>query len=141
MIGIHPMMTFSTQLYDQKAYDQILWMCDHEIETPFPFLSKFRYMKPTHKKKYHALCVASGNISQILWRESLEEFSTLGVSKEELSFYLQKNLDNFKNLDSSLTGPIVRGDKKTINDNLEALKETSLKNFYYDSLKVMETKQ
>ncbi|MCL2474267.1 MAG: DUF2520 domain-containing protein, partial [Alphaproteobacteria bacterium] len=75
-----------------------------------------------NKPLYHALCVMSGNFPNILWNSCLNVFKSLNIPQEAAFLYLQKTLENFcKDPKNSLTGPLVRNDKDTIDKNLTAL--------------------
>ncbi len=121
----HPLMTFGPHLYPMSFYEKIHFAVSSaaKFKTIFPELSNPVFeLSAAHKPLYHALCVMMGNFPQILWNRSLKEMEKLGVPQEAALLYLRKNLENFEaNPATSLTGPLVRGDRYTIEKNMNAL--------------------
>jgi hypothetical protein len=145
IFSAHPLMTFSKTLMVQVDFDKI-----HFVLTPatasrknltfndvLPGLSNSHSFLSSDKKAfYHALCVVAGNFPVILWSEVQAQFQHLQLPNEALNTYLDQITSNFKRDGASaLTGPIVRGDTKTIHDNLNALTGSSLKSIYEAFLK------
>jgi predicted short-subunit dehydrogenase-like oxidoreductase (DUF2520 family) len=123
--SFHPLMTFGPELYDLGFYEKIFFACSFgkRFRELFPKLVNPVFeIKKEDRAFYHALCVMSGNFPQILRHDCLSEFNKLGVPSGAVALYWQKNFENFMaNPDQSLTGPLVRGDEKTIQRNIEAL--------------------
>lgn len=133
--GMHPLMTFSHELKDLKFYENILFVCEgYELSFTdiFPQLSNPCINIPSaHKALYHALCVLLGNGSQLLWQNTYQELNKLGIPNQFLDLYLKTNIQNFiESREHALTGPWVRGDTKTIQNNLKALGTSSLRSVY-----------
>ena len=84
------------------------------------------------KKFYHALCVLSGNFTVILWNKFFTELEkTFNLEKEIAHPYLKTITKNLIECpESSLTGPLVRGDTETIKSNLESLSHDSFQLVY-----------
>ena len=123
--GIHPLMSFSKVLYSLEIYKSIPLICTGEI--PKNLLSDWpnkRYQIPAQQKiLYHAWCALVGNGTSLLWHkfESFLEHE-LSLPREVAKPYCQKILANvLDGAQSSLTGPMVRGDKKTIEKHQNAL--------------------
>ena len=78
------------------------------------------------KKKplYHALCVLGGNLPFILWRKAFEGLrGEFGVPERHIRAYFRASLANFESDPvAGLSGPLQRGDEKTIKANMTALK-------------------
>jgi hypothetical protein len=134
--GAHPLMTFGNDLYDLPRYQSIPFVIDEEA-IPFSELlpgleNQDLRMPKSLKAKYHALCVLSGNFSCLLWQKL---FSTL---ENDFKFpaaiaypYLQQQMLNLMaNPQTALTGPLVRGDKMTIEKNLSALQGDAFQKVY-----------
>ena len=127
-IGMHPLMSFSNELYDHKTYQKIPFIVDSKIEDfkkIFPTLNNQAYFIPKEEKAYyHALCVMSGNFTTILWSKLFQELEMrLNIPKEAAFLYLEAITHNLlSDYKKALTGPIIRGDQITINKNLESLK-------------------
>ncbi|MDD3371447.1 MAG: DUF2520 domain-containing protein [Alphaproteobacteria bacterium] len=123
--SFHPLMTFGPEFYDLPFYEKIHFAAASKetFRGLFPQLPNPVFeMKASDKPLYHALCVMSGNFPQILWQSCLARFDELGVPKDAVALYLQKNLENFmEHPGQSLTGPLARNDQITIETNLKAL--------------------
>ncbi|MCF6226267.1 MAG: DUF2520 domain-containing protein [Xanthomonadales bacterium] len=137
--GVHPLMTFGEELYDLATYEAIPMVCEASSRVDFQFPQLFPQLKnpvhiipPEQKALYHAYCVCAGNFSQLLWQMSADGMqSRLGLPVEVLEPYLQKSLENFFSQGpTALTGPLARGDQKTIDANLAALKNQPLAAIY-----------
>lgn len=132
---VHPLMTFSHDLYDLDFYQQIhLTTFDQDrLSDLIPFLSNPTFSVPSSDKKlYHALCVASGNIPQMLWQKTLEHSNQLNIPQVAFELFWQQSLKNLiKQPNTAVTGPIARQDQQTILENIESLKQSSfLKKMY-----------
>ncbi len=127
--GIHPLGTFSAQLYEKDLYLSIPFIVEENslpITTLLPLVPNQSYPIPKDLKAYyHALCVLSANFSCILWQKFFHELQqSLNLSPTVgLSFLNQTFLNISQNPSGALTGPLVRGDQETIKANLAALKE------------------
>lgn len=131
MISTHPLMTFSHQLYDLQTYHKIyfgLTGADSLAEALPGFTNSFFKIAASDKPLYHALCVTTGNLPQLLWSETLPQFADLKIPQEAVKIYAQQSLTNFFSQGSAaVTGPIVRKDTATIAKNLSALEKVNLK--------------
>jgi hypothetical protein len=136
-IGLHPLMSFpADQLYDVATYKNIPFVGTSDApalkhvlpELPNPYFEIHAEQKPL----YHALCVFTGNFTTLLWQRGAEEFSKhLGLPEHVLIPYMQQVFANTANhLNSSLTGPLARGDRSTILSNLNALEGSTLQDIY-----------
>ncbi|MBD64326.1 MAG: hypothetical protein CME62_03915 [Halobacteriovoraceae bacterium] len=129
MIGIHPLMSFSNELYTTSFYENLLWVVDHECELDQIFPTSIKnYTKIAAELKpyYHALCVLGGNIPHLLWNELNQKFSDLGIHEQDFKKYIQITTENFLK-DRKPTGPIVRNDKVTIGKNIASLQPSLAK--------------
>lgn len=126
---LHPLMTFSHELYKHEDYLKIPFITTYDspsLEELIPELTNpFYQIDREHVEMYHALCVLSGNGTILLWQKVFEDFENkLGVPKKALMPYLQRILTNLLfNPDKALTGPWVRSDEGTIEKNKLALKK------------------
>jgi predicted short-subunit dehydrogenase-like oxidoreductase (DUF2520 family) len=91
------------------------------------------FISSEKKSLYHALCVMSGNFTTMLWQNTFTAFEEkLDLPKEILFSYLQHTTQNLiESPNQALTGPISRGDTKTILSNLESLQNTPEQSLYY----------
>ena len=131
MIAAHPLMTFSNELYDLATYDKIhfgLTGADTLDQALPGFANSFFNIAASDKPLYHALCVTTGNLPQLIWSEAIPQFADLKIPQEAVKNFAQQSLTNFfATGPSSVTGPIVRKDTTTISKNLSALEKVNLK--------------
>lgn len=131
MASAHPLMTFSYDLYDLGAYNKVhfgLTGASTLTEVLPGFSNPFFKLRPEDKPLYHALCVASGNLPQLIWSQTQPQFSDLKIPEAAVKAFLQQSLTNFfAQGPQAVTGPIVRNDKTTITKNLSALEKVNLK--------------
>lgn len=147
IFSVHPLMTFTNNPFPQNDFNKIhLTISPPSQRTSGKILSLSELMPglknpwsflPADKKAfYHALCVMGGNFPIILWSEILNQFQKLSIPDEALYRYLDQSLTNFKNEGAAaLTGPIVRNDTKTINENLASLNAHPFKSIYESFIK------
>lgn len=140
----HPLMTFGEQLYEVGDYTQIPFTIDEDgpaFDVLLPGLPN-PYFRLHHslRKKYHAWCSLSGNLTCFLWQKFFlalqEEFSL----PQEIAFpYLQQQMKNLLlHPDRALTGPLVRGDTKTLQAHLQALEKDAVGSLYASFIKCYE---
>lgn len=130
LIAAHPLMTFSHDLYDLATYNKIYFGLTgaETLAEALPFSNSYFKLRAEDKPLYHALCVASGNLPQLLWSQTSPQFADLKVPQEAVKNFLQQSLTNFFTQGpQAITGPIVRNDQTTIAKNLSALEKINLK--------------
>ena len=125
--GAHPLMTFGPALYDLTAYREIPFVLDAG-GTPFatllPGLPNPSFAIPAADRPYyHALCVIAGNFSTMLWVKLFDELEgRFGIPAAAAHPYLKQMAANLMaDGDGALTGPLARGDTKTVAANMKAL--------------------
>ena len=125
--GAHPLMTFGPTLYELAEYRAIPFVLDAG-GTPFaellPGLQNPSFMIPAVERPYyHALCVMAGNFSTILWVKLFDELHRrFGMPASAAHPYLARVAANvMADADQALTGPLSRGDAKTVTANLRVL--------------------
>jgi len=133
---IHPLMTFSNELYELDDYLKIpfvgvkgkstLKQLLPELDNPYYEIEENQFAL------YHALCVLSGNGTVVLWQNVIEAFAkNFDLPREILTPYLERIFINLSSHpDEALTGPWSRGDVKTIEKNKAALETSALFNVY-----------
>lgn len=134
--GVHPLMTFSDGLYELEQYQAIPFIIDHDA-LPFEDLlpgiaNQHMRLQKSLKPKYHALCVMSGNFSCILWQKFFNTLeSEFNIPKSFAYLYLHQQTQNLLTRpQTALTGPLVRGDKITIEKNIAALENDPFQEVY-----------
>lgn len=123
----HPLVSFGPTLHASDLY-RSMWFITQENGPLFakllPGLPNASMAIPAQAKAlYHSMCVLSGNFTCLLWQKF---FNTLKdewqIPNEAAQVYLNLILTNISaNPQTALTGPLVRNDKNTITQNLNAL--------------------
>ncbi|MBY0452354.1 MAG: DUF2520 domain-containing protein [Bdellovibrionaceae bacterium] len=125
MVSAHPLMSFSQDLYTLPDYQKIYFSLTgtHSLAEILPgFQNAFGILTSEQKPLYHALCVLTGNVPQMLWSKTLDNFRQLNIPDSAIDAYIQRTTANFVELkEKSVTGPIARGDASTIEKNIQAL--------------------
>jgi hypothetical protein len=125
--SIHPLMTFTKELYSLEKYQSIPFIHEkgkislREILPELPNPSQA--MDYGKKSLYHSLCVLSGNFTTMLWQKVFSDFrDKLDLDPDLLVPYMEQTFENLKtNWVEALTGPLARKDKTTIKRNMHAL--------------------
>ena len=133
--GMHPLMTFSHNIYDLETYRSIPFVCEAgeiTFEEAFPQLPNPHFViQPQDKAYYHALCVLAGNFSQLLWKEFFAGLDNIGLPRSACYPYLKKVFSNLvDNEKNGFTGPLERRDINTIKQNLKALPDKNTEALY-----------
>ena len=142
--GAHPLMTFTESLYDLDTYRSIPFILDHsdwKKSSLLPGLSNpSYYIEKEQKALYHSLCVLSNNFTCMLWEKFFSELqNTLKLPKDVAFPYLKQTMKNlFDSEHSPLTGPLIRGDNKTIQSNLSALENDPFQDIYAAFVKMRQ---
>jgi len=122
----HPLMLFGEELYDIDTYRRVPFITEsgrRPFSDLFPELrNPHATVEPDLKPIYHALCSLGGNFTTMLWQKVFAESeATLGVDRTMFFPYLEQVARNLTTCKTPLTGPLVRGDDKTVEHHLRAL--------------------
>lgn len=134
--GAHPLMTFGHDLYAEAEYRSIPFIIDADapsFEELLPGLPNQQVrLSSGQKAKYHALCVLGGNFSCLLWQKCLSEFENkLNIPASAVHPYMQRQIKNLMtDYQTALTGPLIRNDMKTMNNNLQSLADDPFQKVY-----------
>jgi len=141
IIAIHPMMSFTDYRSDLSRLNEHYFTLQSDrsglTEIFIPIIQKitekYIIINGEDKKFFHLASVIINNFSTALVKSSVEVIKQTGISEEnslKMLLPLLKdvfiNLENNLDINKSLTGPIIRGDKKTINLHLELLTKSDL---------------
>lgn len=141
----HPLMTFASELYDFETYKKIPFIVSAQGPTfsqLLPGLPNRAYpIAEQARPYYHALCVLSGNFTVLLWQKCFTELEArFQIPKEAALPYLKQVLQNLVvNPEQALTGPLARGDQKTVAANLKALENDDFQKVYRAFLEAYQT--
>lgn len=144
IIGAHPLMAFSQNLYNLDFYKQIPFILETDQENHLKFLPNEFFTIPCELKSYyHMLCVLSGNFTCILWQKFFDEFQTkFNLPKQAGELYLRQITQNIiRDHNTALTGPLVRNDSHTIRKHLDALKTDEFKDIYNAFVTLFENRR
>lgn len=147
VIGCHPLMTFTAQLYKLSTYQSIPFILSDTTEhfsDVLPHLPNSAYhIEPHLKTFYHALCVMSGNFTCLVWQKFFAECNqTLRIPSAIAIPYLKQIMLNIIDDPAGcLTGPLVRGDQPTLNAHQRALQEDAFLPIYQAVLQYFKQKE
>lgn len=135
--SLHPLMSFSDELYDLDFYKSINFVSDpkSDLSKLIPEFQNSNYkIEPDQKSLYHSLCVISGNFPQLLWNECLNiAQNELKLPPHILDIYIDRISKNFIQAKAkSITGPLSRGDQETLNKNQNSLTGNLLQPLYQE---------
>ena len=128
IIGVHPLMTFSLDLYPFDVYQKIPFIIEKgsfKFQDLFPNLINPHYeIAKEQKAFYHAKCVMASNYLVLILNNYYEYLNKeIGIPKDDTMLLIDTTLANVKLLGiKALTGPISRGDLSTIEKNISSLK-------------------
>jgi hypothetical protein len=127
---LHPLMSFGPELYPLDLYRRIPFTLIHEEVRDFPgFENTIRTVFPNpvtllhqnERLRYHINCTMISNLPVLLWDAALK--TGPGLDPALFGPILEQTLRNFlKWRGAALTGPLVRGDRATLNQHREALR-------------------
>ncbi len=138
MHSFHPLYSFPETVLSLDDLKKIAFACDKHGPTfseIFPQLSNTTFViEKEERALYHALAVLSGNFASFLWNQSAKEFDHIsnGNVADIMGPYLESVLARFKETPfNSLTGPMARRDRASVEANRAALETNpELKKLY-----------
>lgn len=139
----HPLASFSNVMFDKKFYSTIPFITEKGRKTfreLFPQLHNPSFeITKEQKEIYHAWCSMAGNFTTILW----QNFFSFLEKDLHLQFnaaypFLSTVSQNLIHSYDPLTGPLKRGDSKTIERHLHLLKDSPLEDVYKSFVKLYE---
>lgn len=139
----HPLASFSEVLFDLRFYKSIPFVTEkgrknfHEL---FPQLQNPSYeIYKEEKELYHAWCSIAGNFTTILWQNFFNYLKDdLLLPSQAAHQFLVSISENLIKSNDPLTGPLKRGDTKTIERHLRQLKNSPLEDVYKSFIKLFE---
>ena len=152
--SLHPVQSFSQKKPDPKAFEGIFFglegkqeALDLAIGITRQLGGKFFILEAQDKPLYHLACSMASNFLATLLDTATTLLSRAGLddsmAPQVLMPLVQGTLQNVNKFDAgtALTGPVARGDEKSLTKHLEALhKYPELRDFYttmaYRSLQI-----
>lgn len=124
--GFHPLMTFGDELYGPEVYRAVVFVGERggrRFGEVFPDLANPCFaIDPADRPLYHAVVAMAGNFTTLLWQHAFEVFEDrLELPRTALYPYLDRVAVNLVSSAEPLTGPLARGDSRTITRHLESL--------------------
>jgi|TARA_B110000240_G_scaffold82768_1_gene94317 predicted short-subunit dehydrogenase-like oxidoreductase (DUF2520 family) len=125
-VGVHLLQTFGDTLMSPADYDRIPFVFESDapaMQDLFPgFPNPVARIKKSDKAYYHALCVLACSGTQMLWQKIQTGFEFCGLDPTLAQPLLRQSADAvLADPRLTLTGPLSRGDTKTITGHLLAL--------------------
>lgn len=141
--NVHPLISFGQDLFPAAFYQSIPFAqfdaSEKSLQDFLPGLpNPSFYIPKSTKSLYHGLCVASGNLTVLLWQlVAVELEKNFHLHHDNLKPFLESVTMNLStHWDMALTGPIARRDEVTLIKNYQALSETSLNEILKAHIKV-----
>lgn len=139
--GAHPLASFSEELFDLEFYKSVPFITEKGRKTfnqLFPSLPNPSFTIPKEKKElYHTWCSMAGNFTTILWQNYFQFLENeLSIPRSYAQKYIYSITHNLIYSKDPLTGPLKRGDGKTIQMHLEQLHGSTFKEVYKSFVKV-----
>ena len=142
--SFHPLKAFKTNYLDANAFKQVDCVLEGDeavcdwLRSSFESLGAYvTAIKPENKPLYHAAACVASNYLITLASCSEELFLQAGLSTQQsrrmLLNLMQGNLTNLQQTETiaeALTGPLVRGDVKTISLHLDSIKNADILKLY-----------
>lgn len=142
--SIHPLKAFKDEKPDPEIFKGCYLTAEGDekaIEvTNFLFTRLGARVPPLQAKNkalYHAAAVMAANYTVTLASLAMESFEQAGLdalmAREITLDFMRDSLENIKqasNLQQALTGPVLRGDQRTLELHLQALSDPVLSAFY-----------
>ena len=128
MHAYHPLYSFPPSVLPADVFPKIGFACPEDgpaFTDIFPGAPNPTFsLGDDARAHYHALAVLSGNFAAHLWNETAAAFASAydAAPADILSTYFESIVDRFReNPLSSLTGPVARGDRISVEANVAAL--------------------
>jgi predicted short-subunit dehydrogenase-like oxidoreductase (DUF2520 family) len=142
--SFHPLKAFKTHYIDKDAFYQVDCVLEGDapacnwINQSFTALGAYiSAIKPENKARYHAAACIASNYLITLASCSEALFLKAGLNKQQsrrmLINLMQGNLTNLQHTEriaESLTGPLIRGDKKTLRLHLDSIENPLIHHLY-----------
>ena len=140
MYSYHPLHSFPNSMLTMEEWNAVAFACPETgpaFEIIFPGAANRHFtIAEQDRAKYHALAVISGNFASFLWNETAKAFGDLSVKDRDLVLgnYFNSIVARFAESPlSSMTGPMARRDRQTVEKNMAALKENPVLGELYEA--------
>ena len=140
--GAHPLMSFGTKMLTLYEYEVIPFITENgktSFNELFPELINPSFSIPGKEKPlYHAWCSMAGNFTSMIWITLRKQFEIWNLPASVVQPYLQQIVHNALSIAPQVTGPIVRGDRETIEGHKKALENSIYLELYQAFEKVIQ---
>lgn len=149
--SIHPIFAFSNKNIELKELEEIYFSIEGDITEDSIVLELLKKLGNNYFKRseesaaaYHLANVFISNLTLSLLDIGISYFKTFGLSEEEalkaVKPLINGNIENIfsKGFVNSLTGPVLRGDIKTIEKHLSVLNENDKEIYNLLSLNLLK---
>lgn len=132
--SVHPLQSIATKSFTQNPFQGVIFAIEGEKEAveaaesiASTLEAKSFRIKTESKTLYHAAAVVASNYLVSLMDFSMSLLETSGIDRSECFSVIEPLVKGtLKNIErngtkKALTGPIVRGDEKTVQNHLEAI--------------------
>lgn len=132
--SVHPLLAVNDRLHSYRELSNALFTIEGEDSSACILTKIFQdcgnqvlFLAPEDKLRYHAAAVIASNLVLGLAEAAIEEFEQCGFSREtakaSLVPFMQLNLEHLagQKMEECLTGPVERGDTRTVERHLCAL--------------------
>ncbi len=133
--GLHPLMTFGDSFYDLRVYQSIPFVSTAgrmDLRELFPeLINPSTTISSTKKTLYHAWASMAGNLSAMLWTTYFQRLEQeFQIDRQLVEPYLNQVFLNIQSSQTPMTGPLVRGDTRTIEAHLGSLEKDPFRAVY-----------
>jgi len=123
IVSMHPIFSFTKKPIPKKEFEKIIFTSENpkKIKEILPwFKNKIIEIKPKEKPYYHSLLTIYFSFPIIMKKIIEKEMQKFSIDEDYLNKLFRKKFIE-KNI--TITGPIIRNDKKTIKKHLKALRK------------------
>ena len=134
--SMHPIFSFNKKTISKEEFEKIIFTSEkpNEIKKNLPwFKNKIIQIKPSDKPYYHALLTIYFSFPFVIKNIVEKEIKKFNIKPNYLNTIFRKKFTEKK---ITLTGPLIRNDKKTLKKHLKILKGKKFYKLYNEIIKL-----